>query len=203
MSKKGTKYIGVSRHAKNSSIPILKIVKDIMKIAQTRKEVKQILKNKDLFVNNKRISDERFPIQIDDIISNEKTGKKYRARIKDKKFYVEEISGKDADKKIVKVTGKKTILNGKIQLNLRDGQNILSEEPIAVGDSIVLDLKTKKIDKILQLKEKCIVEILSGQYAGKKGIFVKIEERKRKNVYLIKLDKKEIGLSLDLIKVTE
>lgn len=203
ISKKGTKYLGISNHAKKESIPFARLMKDILKLAKTRKEVKHILSTKKIKINGRIIIEEKFPVQIADIISLGDSGKTFRAIIKNKKFSAEEVKGKDTQTKIVKVIGKRLLQGKKIQLNLRDGQNIITNEKIAVGDSILLNFDSKKIERVFPLKEGCNIEVISGGYMGKEGKLIRVEERQRKKVYVIKLDKKEIGVGPNFIKVTE
>jgi small subunit ribosomal protein S4e len=106
--------------------------------------------------------------------------KNYRIIFNEKgKFALEEISEEDAEKKISKIINKK-ILNGKkIQINLSDGRNLLYDGKFNIGDSAILNLKNKKIEKIIPLKEGSQVIIYSGKHSGKKGIVEKIEKEKK------------------------
>ena len=59
---------------------------------------------------------------------------------------------------------------------MNDGRNILSKEKIKVGDSILLNLKDKKIEKHISFKEKADVLIIKGRYLGNKGKIEKIND---------------------------
>jgi small subunit ribosomal protein S4e len=203
INRKGTKYVITTSHANRSSIPILFVVRDILKIAKKRKEVKAILMQGQIKVNLRVIKDEGFPIQIDDVINLEKSNKNYRLELEKGKLELKEINEKDSTKKIVKIIGKTILPEKKIQLNFRDGQNIITNEKVNVGDSIVLGLKEMKIEKVLPLKEGANIEIIGGKYAGDKGKLKLIQERERGKRYIIKIKDGEIDLPFKLIKVIE
>ncbi len=138
------------------------------------------------------------------------TGDKYlRLEIVNRKFVLKEISEAEAGSKIVKISGKK-ILRSRIrgvsnrgvkgsdkkdkgnekfvvQMNLDDGQNILSKVKFSVGDSVILDTKENKIIGVLPLKVGAKVEVIVGKHAGKKGELVGFEELARGRDYIIKL----------------
>ena len=80
--KGGTsKYILVSSHAQQKGISMLFIMRDLLKIAKTRKEIKRILLGKDVRINGKVRKDESFPVQVFDVVSFGASGKNYRLDI--------------------------------------------------------------------------------------------------------------------------
>jgi len=199
--RKGTKYVAVARHAFTKSVPILFILRDILKIAKTRKEARYILLNKEVKINNKIRKDEKFPVQVFDIVSLEKTGKHYRLEIVNRKFKLEEISADKADKKIVKIIGKRLLKEGKVQMNLGDGQNLLTKEKFSLGDSVIINTKTDKLDKVLPLKAGASVEVIAGKYAGKTGKVKETVHLGNEKRFLIKFEEGESLLPLGSIFV--
>ena len=146
IERKGTKYLAVASHDKARAIPLVFVLRDMLKLVKTNKEAKYFVLNKNVSINNKIRVNEKFPIRVYDSISFEKTGKNYRLVIENKKLSLKEISEKEAEKKIVKVIGKKVLEKGKIQINLDDGHNFLSKEKVSVGDSVLLNTKEMKIE---------------------------------------------------------
>jgi small subunit ribosomal protein S4e len=201
--RKGTKYLVVSSHAKSKGIPILFVLRELLKLAQTRKELKHMLLNKEIKVNYKMIRDEKFPMQISDILHIEKLGKEYRLTINGKKFTLKEVKGKEAEIKIVKIIGKRVIEKNKIQINLEDGRNFFVKENFSVGDSAVINLKENKIEKILKLKEGAKVKIIGGKHLGKEGTIKEERQLERNKIYIVNIEKKEINLPLKTIMVIE
>jgi len=198
--RKGTKFVVVASHAKTKAIPILIILRDILKIANTRREAKYIISNKDVKVNNKIVKVDNFPVQIFDVVTLDKIKKNYRLEIVNKKFGLVEISEKEAERKIVKIIGKKILKKGKIQMNLEDGQNFITEEKFRVGDSAVVNTKENKIEKILELKPGAKVEIMEGKHVGEKGIVEKIDDQ-QSNFCDVKLKDKKVSIPKKIIWV--
>jgi small subunit ribosomal protein S4e len=172
--KKGSKYVPVARHNETDSAPLLVVMRDLLKLVNTKKELQMLINEKQVLVNGKLIIDTNFPVEILDVVTLPKINKNYRAILsKTKKMVFEEILDKDAEKKVYKVLCKKIVNGKKTQLNLSSGLNILSEEIVETGDSVELNLKTKKIIKRIKFEKGKEVYALKGKYAGTQG---KIED---------------------------
>jgi len=201
--RKGRKrrFVAVPSHMTRKGIPLLFLLRDVLGIAKTRKEVKYMTHNGMVKVNNKIRRDENFPMQVFDILTLDKANLNYRLEIVNRKFNLIKISAKEAETKIVKISGKKIISEGKVQMNLDDGRNILTKEKFSVGDSVILDTRTGKIVKILPLKEGAKIEVVTGKHAGEKGTLVGVEELVRGRNYQIKLKDKVVSLPYKTILV--
>jgi len=210
--RKGGKkrFVAVPSHATSKGISLLFLLRDVLKIVKTRKEARHMTFNGMVKVNNKVRKDENFPVQVfdtvnlssrDDPAGPDKVILNYKLEIVNKKFSLVEISAKEADIKIVKIVGKKTIGKDKVQMNLDDGQNVLTKEKFSVGDSVVLNTKENKIVKVLPLKEGANIEVILGKHAGEKGELVGFEELVRGRNYKIKLEDKTVSLPYKTILV--
>ncbi len=186
---KGKRFVAVPSHSANKGISLLFLLRDVLGIARTRKEVRYMTLNGMVKINNKVRIDENFPVNVLDVInlSTDGDNRFYRLEIVNKKFSLVVIDVKEADSKVVKIIGKKILSKGKVQMNLRDGQNFLSSDKFNVGDSAVLDTKKNKVVKILNLKKGAKVEIILGKHAGKNGELIGFEELVRGRNYEIKL----------------
>lgn len=200
---RGKRFVAVPSHNMSKGISLLFLLRDVLNIAQTRKEVRHMTLNGMVRINNKVRYDENFPVNVLDVLnlSIDKESRYYRLEIVNKKFSLVKIDEKDADSKIVKIIGKKILGKGKVQMNLRDGQNFLSSVKFSVGDSIVLDTKKDNIKKILSLKKGAKVEIILGKHAGEKGKLVGFEDLVRGRNYEIKLENKTVRLPYKTILV--
>ena len=184
---RGKRFVAVPSHATSKGISLLFLLRDVLKIAKTRKEVRRMTLGGMVKVNNKVRKDEDFPVQVFDVLNLDKAKLNYKLEIVNKKFKLVEVSAKEADSKIVKIIGKKVLGAKSIQMNLDDGQNFLTGEKFSVGDSVLLNTKEDKIVKILPLKEGAKVEVVLGKHAGEKGELVGFEELVRGRNYQIKL----------------
>ncbi|MCK5449832.1 hypothetical protein KAI32_03125 [Candidatus Pacearchaeota archaeon] len=209
---KRKRFVAVPSHATNKGISLLFLLRDVLKIVKTRKEANYMTLNKMVKVNNHIRRDVNFPVQVfdtlnlsprDDSVDPEKANLNYRLEIVNRKFSLAEISAKDAERKIVKIIGKKILGVDNVQMNLDDGQNFLTKEKFSVGDSIVLNTKEDKIEKILPLKEGAKIEIIAGKHAGEKGELSGFKELVRGRDYIIKLEDRTVSLPYKTILVIE
>lgn len=199
--KKGSRFVSKPTHSLSKGISLLFVLRDMLGIAKSRKEARYMTLNGLVKVNHVIRKDEDFPVQILDTINFEESKKNYRLEIVNKKFSLKEISEEESKTKIVKIIGKKILKSGNIQMNLDDGGNILTKEDFSVGDSIILNTKDSKIEKVLPLKEGSNVEIILGKHAGKKGKLLRLENLKREKAFVIKLEDREVTLPLKTILV--
>ena len=186
--RKGTRFMTVSSHNQEKAIPVLVVLRDILKLGKTKKEIKRIILLEKIKINGKLIKDEKFPLSLFDILG---IGEKdYKITIKNKRFSLEETKSHE---KISKVIGKKILPGNKVQINLNDGRNFISKEKINVGDSIMFNVKENKISKIIPLKEGSEIIVISGSHIGETGKIEKINE----NTAEVKIGKEKINLEID------
>jgi len=172
LPRKGTKFVVVPSHNKENSIPLLIILRDILQIVKNRKEAKKIINGKKVKINFKFVKDVKQALQLFDILTLD--NKNFRVVFKNKKFSLQEIGNEET--KISKIIGKKILKKNQIQFNFLDGSNLLVKEKAKVGDSIIINLKTKKIEKILPFKEKAKVIFIAGKHIGEEGKIKEIKE---------------------------
>lgn len=192
--RKGTRYIVTPSHDHQKSIPLLIAMRDILNIVNTRKELKKIIIDKKVSINSKVAREDSHSLVLFDTLSLKDANKYYRVDYSESgKLMLKEISEKDAGRKIVKVVSKKMLKGKKVQINFNDGRNILSNEKINVGDSALVDFSTKKIEKILPVKEKAKVTVIKGKHMGSTGEISKIDQEK---IY-VKSKSKEFEIKLE------
>lgn len=172
--RKGTKFIVKPNSDFKTGIPILVVLRDLLKFAQNRKEVKKAIHLGNILVNQRKIKDNRHGLSLFDKITIVPTKTHYILSLSEKgKFALEEV--KDSSFKIAKVKDKKTLKGKKTQLNLSDGRNFISDMACKVNDSVKIDFEAKKITECLPLKVQANVIIFAGKHSGKKGQIEKID----------------------------
>lgn len=201
VERKGTTFIAVPSHSAKKGISLLFLLRNVLKIARTRKEVRKMALEGMIKVNNKLRKDENFPLQVFDVINLEEAKKNYRLEIVNKKFNLKEITEKEAETKIVKITGKTILKNKTVQINLGDGQNFITKETFNVGDSAIINNTKQTIEKILPLKKGAKIEVIAGKHAGETGELVGFEELVRGKSYIIKLKDREVALPYKAVLV--
>ena len=186
--RKGTKYLAVSTHDQKNSIPLIVVVREVLGLVRTKKELKSLLKEKKIKINGKVITEPNYPLKLFDILLL--NDNHYRISLsKHKKIMLDKISD-NFDKKTIKITGKKIIKGNKIQLNLIDGRNVIYNEKAEVGDSVIFNFNNRNIEKVIKMEVGKIGFIIKGKHIGQKGKIEEIIERGGKKLAKINIGKK-------------
>lgn len=170
IQKKKTKWAVVPRpgpHKKMESIPLQVLLRDILKIVETGKEAKLIVRKGEVLVDQRKKKDFAFGVGLMDSISIPKIGKHFRVVPYEKGLKVVEISADEAKKKICRIESKKTLKKGKTQINLHDGKNLNVDKYYKTGDSVLLQLPDLKILDHLNLEKGSLVLLTKGKNSGK------------------------------------
>jgi len=182
--RKGATFIV---HSGGRELPLLIALRDILKLAKTRKEVKKAIHNKSLLVSGKFARDDKQALNLLDTLTIIPMKKNYLLGLSEKgKFEFKEIAEEKAKTKISKIIDKKILKNKKVQLNLFDGKNILESKECSVNDSVLLDLDKKKVLKILPLKKGANILVIEGKHSGIKGEIKEINPALK----MVEIDKK-------------
>lgn len=180
IERKGTTYVVSPLSGMQKGLPLLVVLRDMLKIAKDRRESKKAIKSKAVLLNGKEIFEERGLVCLFDVVSIVPLKKHYRLVLSEKgKFLVQEIKENESLKKVSKIINKKMLKGKKVQINFMDGRNVLSNIKAKVNDSVVFFFKERKIEKILPLAEKAKILVFAGKHAGEKGIIDKIDNEKR------------------------
>ncbi len=202
VERKGTKYIVIPNSNLKNGVPLLVILRDMLKISQNRKEVKEAIHLKYILINDKRIIDEKQGVLLFDTITITPSKKHYALNLSGKgKFIIEEVGEAESNKKVAKIVNKKTLMGKKTQLNLSDGRNFISDIKCKVNDSVLINFKDKRIEKCLPLKEKEKVIIFAGKHSGKRGVISKINLENK--MAELTIDDKKVDVLIKQLMVIE
>lgn len=180
IKRKGTAFVVKPMLGFSDSLPILIILRDLLKVADNRKEVKKMIHQKSILLNGRAVRDEKEGVLLFDVITLVPSKKNYKlTMLQNDKLNVEEIKENEAGVKIAKIVNKKVLRGKKIQLNLSDGRNFLSNIKCNVNDSVLINLKEKKIEKCLPFVEKSEVIVFDGKHSGEKGKIEKIDNERK------------------------
>ncbi len=202
IERKGTTYVIKSNFSFREGVPLLVVLRDMLKLCQNRSEAKRAIHSKQIVVNGKSARDEKNTLLFLDTINVLPMKKAYRLELSEKgKFYLKEIKESEADKKIAKIINKKILRGKKVQLNLSDGRNFISDIKCKINDSAEINLKEGKIEKCLPLKEKAKVIVFAGKHTGKLGEIMKINLEEK--IVKVKAGEKEINILINQLMVIE
>jgi ribosomal protein S4E len=175
IKRKGIDFISrpnSGSYQRKYTISMLILLREFLNFAKTSKEAKYILKNKNVLINGKKVEDIKAPLGLFEVVEFKELKKTYTIIYNtNKKVEIIEVKNNDIT---LKVKSKTKMRKNNFQLNTKNGFNILITEKefssIKVNDSVVYDLKTKKILKVLNLKEEQLVYIYDGKFIGNFGI---------------------------------
>lgn len=154
-------------HSMQESMPLVVILKEILKIAKTTREINAVLQSGKIFVDGVVRKEKYFPVGLMDSLSLD--NEHYRILINTKgQLYLKKITKEQTNLKPHKIIDKTILKGGKIQLNLFDGKNILvKENSYKVGDTLIMT--KNEIKKHLKFGKGSYVYLTGGYHIGKCG----------------------------------
>jgi small subunit ribosomal protein S4e len=155
-------------HTLEKSMPLVVYLRDLLKLVQSNREAKQILNQKLVLVNGIAIKEPNFAVGLFDTLKILKYEKAYRVLLNTRgKLQLVEISERELHTRPAKVTSKTTLKKGKVQINLSNGWNFITEKDVyKVSDVLLIDAKTRKPTKHLKLAKGAVVYITGGSHVG-------------------------------------
>jgi small subunit ribosomal protein S4e len=189
--RKGTKYLSAPSHEITKAVPLVIVMRDVLRLVKTKKELKRLVNENKIMINGKIVKDVNYPLVVFDSLSFPHIKKYYRAILKRKKIGIEEIDEKKASNRAYKVVDKKQLKDKKIQLNLNNGKNIICDKKISTGDFVVLENNTNKIIENLSLGKGSEVIVMRGKHIGARGKIKDISEEGNNRIADIKRDDEE------------
>ena len=188
-------------HSLEKCLPLSLVLRDILKVAETRKEAKKVITQGKVYVDGKVRRKDDFPVGLMDVISMPDLNKFYRVLPSHKGLFLNPISKEEASFKLFRVEDKTIIKNESSQIAFHDGTNIRvkaedPENPEVVYETFAtlkLGLPEKQVLDQLKTKKGNIAVITGGKNIGKRGKIVEIEKteaKKRRNALVVIEDDK-------------
>ena len=175
-------------HPIEKSIPLLLLIRDYLKYADTAREARRIIGNREVIVDGKPQTNPKFPCGLMDVISIPKVEEHYRILLDSKGILrLTPIDAEDAKWKLCRIENKTTVKNGKIQLNLHDGRNIIADGNYKTGDVLKISLPEQEILDVFPLASKSLAMIIGGKHAGDIAEIEEIEITRNPKPNVVKL----------------
>ena len=154
-------------HKKKDSIPLLLIIRDILKFADNSREAKKIIFNGMVVVDKKVRADTKYGAGLMDTLEIPKIKKYFRVLPGKKGLYLKEINEDESGIKLLKIMNKSVYKNGNIQLNLHDGSNIrLDKNKYSTNDTLIVKLPEREIQDTIEFKKGNLAMVVSGRHSG-------------------------------------
>ncbi|MEM4368558.1 MAG: S4 domain-containing protein [Candidatus Anstonellales archaeon] len=163
------------KHKRDKAITLLSLLRDVLGFANDAKQAKSIVKRGLVKVDGKIVKEENTGLGLMDVIeiTDGQTKKFYQIYMTRKGLFPIEINERSAEIKLKKITGKRMIKGKKIQLSFHDGTTVLADNSYKVNDSVVYNLKSRQIDKLIKFEENALVYITDGKHKGKVMTLIK------------------------------
>ncbi len=154
-------------HALELCMPITLVIRDVLRLAKTAREVRFILHNELAKVDGRVVKDTRRGVGLMDVMT---LGEEHYRCVLDHngRLQYRRISADEASWKVCRIEGKTTIKGGRTQLNLHDGRNIIVDDPAeySTGESLKLNLPDQKILEHIRFGEGTRAYLMGGAHVG-------------------------------------
>lgn len=185
------------KHTIGTTISVGYLLKNLLFLADNTREVKYIIKNREIVVDKKKVKDHRMPVGLYDIIEIPKLNKFYRLYYKlNGSLALKEITKDESKTKICKIKSKKILGKEKVQLTTNDGRVVITTniayKPKA---SILLDLEEYTIKEYYPLEKGREVLVIGGKHIGQTAKIEAIKPSTMQRQMLIQL--KESGIDFE------
>jgi small subunit ribosomal protein S4e len=174
-------------HSAAHCIPLLVILRDILKVSETAWEAKHIIKTGTVKIDGTIQKDHRFPVGLMDVIEIPKINLFYRMLPAPRRgLILHPIESSEAGFKLCRIENKTVIKGGNVQLNLHDGRNILiqvkdpmnpEEDIYSTKDVLKIAIPSQEILEHIKFEENCLSLVIDGRNLGLTGNITKIDRR--------------------------
>ncbi|MBW2965384.1 30S ribosomal protein S4e [Candidatus Woesearchaeota archaeon] len=157
-----------SGHPMEHGMPLSLAMRELIKVARTAKEAKRIINTKDVFVDRRKRTEERFLVGLMDIVEFPQLEEQYRVLLDAKgRLTAVKADKKEAATKLCRLESKTKVSGNRTQLNLSDGRNILvDKDTYKAGDTLQLLLPDQKVQDHLKLEKGSLVLLIGGKHSG-------------------------------------
>ncbi len=154
-------------HSLERSMPLNIVIRDVLGMARSTREVRRILHQKLAKVDGRIVKDVRRGVGLMDVLT---LGEENFRCVLDTngRLRYRPIPASDADWKVCRIEGKTTIKGGKTQLHLHDGRNILVDDASEhkAGDSLKISLPDQNILDHIKFAEGTRWMLVGGLHIG-------------------------------------
>lgn len=164
-------------HSVKGSYSLTVVLRDMLGMVATQKEVMQVLSNREVMVDGVARKDPGFPVGLFDVVSVPKEGKSFRLVPSPDGLVPRDIVSTEAGIKLCRVKSKVKVSGGKMQFGFHDGRSLLDDKLSAsCGDTIVLRVPKQTVVESVKLEKGSTGIVVSGDRAGQVGKITSIKK---------------------------
>lgn len=183
IDRKESKFItrpSPGAHSLQHGMALSVAMRELLRVAKSANEAKKIIKHKDVFVDKRKRTEDRYIVGLMDIIEFPQLEEHYRILLDRKgRLTAVKADAKEAATKLSKIKSKSKVSDTKIQLNLSDGRNIITDnDSYKTGDTLKISLPDQKILDHFKLEKGASVMLIGGKHSGMVASIDEISGRK-------------------------
>lgn len=155
-------------HGKDESMPLAMVLRDMLKVCDNAREAMLIIGGRQVAVDGRIVTDQKFPVGLMDVLTLSKTNESYRMLLDYKgRLQLLPIDDKEKGWKLARIDGKTVVRGGKVQLSLHDGRSILlPRDQYSTGDVLKIELPSQRIIKAFKLGKGSLALLTGGSHPG-------------------------------------
>jgi len=165
-------------HGQRECLPLTVLLRNRLKYALNYNEVKMILIQRLIKVDNKVRTDHTFPAGFMDVVSIEKTKENFRLLYDTKgRFVCHKVSPAEAAYKLCRVQKLAKGAKGINHIVTHDGRTVrFPDLDVKAHDTVRLDLATGKIEDFAKFEQGNIAMLTGGNNVGRVGVITHLEK---------------------------
>ncbi|MGI0155116.1 MAG: S4 domain-containing protein, partial [Thermoplasmata archaeon] len=171
--RKGTKWVqrpGPGPHAQDQSIPLLLVLRDLRHLVASSREARTLLRSGSVRVDGQVAKDLDRGLGLMDTLSFAAPLDAHFRVVKDRrgKLVLVAIPSAESTVKIGRVRFKHSVRQGRVEVTLHDGRNLLvpPTSSYRVGDSLKLEVPSQKVVEHLPLAAGALAFVAGGTHVG-------------------------------------
>jgi small subunit ribosomal protein S4e len=164
-------------HAVDKSYSLAVVLRDLLEMVATQKEVMQVLTKGQVMVDGIARHDPGFPVGLFDVVSVPKEGKAFRLVPSPDGLVPLDIVSTEAGVKLCRVKSKVKVTGGHIQFGFHDGRSMLDDKLVAsCGDTVVMRVPAQDVVESVKLAKGSTALVVSGERAGQVGRIISVKK---------------------------
>ncbi len=162
-------------HAESDCLPLLLVLRDLLKLVQNAHELEAVIHEGKVAVNGRPATGPDQGVGVMDILSLPQNEMYYRILPSSHSYFAQPINWREENFRLLRLEDRTSVAGGKMQFNLSGGVNILlsDEEAASVKaatlDTLLTDEKGLKIKDHIQLAQDSYVLVVKGRNRGEHG----------------------------------
>ncbi|MFW6071905.1 MAG: 30S ribosomal protein S4e [Thermoplasmatota archaeon] len=170
--------ISSGAHPKDRSVPLVVILRDVLKYTNSAREARIIIGERKVHVDGEPETDHKAPVGLMDIVSLVDLDEHYRVLFDQKgKIKLLPVEEDEQHWKLCKIIGKTTLKNGVTQYNLHDGRNFQDQDSgkYSTKDVLKISIPEQKVMVHYEFTEGSMAMITGGRHIGEIGTIKEYE----------------------------